>query len=134
MNSMRTSIYLLILFFSFPILCQTNLNYLKNKILSKTVDSGHYAKFNINNISTFIYNNGNTEISPDHHAWTEFPKGSKKSIVYESGFLWGGIINGDVHVSGSTYSQGLLGGKILNYGSPQDPEDLSARVFRVRPG
>jgi len=101
--------------------------------LNRTNQNHYFSKFNINNISTFIYNNGNTELSPEHGAGTEFPKGTGKTLVYQSGFLWGGKINGDIHVSGSTFRQGLQGGKILDEGSPQNLENPSVRVFRVRP-
>ncbi len=56
-----------------------------------------------------------------------------KAVVFESGFVWGGMINGEIRVGGSTYSQGLLGGRILENGKPEDPNSESVRVYRVRP-
>ena len=43
------------------------------------------------------------------------------------------IVGGEIRVGGSSYSSGLRGGRILEDGTPQDPEDPSVRVYRVRP-
>lgn len=34
-------------------------------------------------------------------------KGSNKAVVYESGFVWGAKVNGEIRVSGSTHNQRL---------------------------
>ncbi len=101
--------------------------------LTKTNVLHHYSKFNINNISTFIYNDGDSDISLNNDSGFEYPKGSNKTVVYESGIVWGGIINGKIHVGGNTYNQGILPGKVLQDGSVQDPNGESVRVYRVRP-
>ena len=74
---------------------------------------------NINNVSTLIYNDGNSDIDPSGNSGAIFPKGSGKAAVFESGLLWGAKIAGDpqVRVGGSAYRQGFQPGKILADGS-----------------
>ncbi|MCB9248342.1 MAG: hypothetical protein H6613_07245 [Ignavibacteriales bacterium] len=105
----------------------------KTSNLNKTNVVEHYSKFNINNISTFVYNNGSSDLAPNGHSGFIYPRGTNKGAVFQSGLVWGGKIDGKILVGGSTYSQGLLGGKVLANGTPQDPSDESVRVYRVRP-
>lgn len=93
--------------------------------LSKVDADPSIYKFNVNNISTFIYADGRADVDGNNSGF-EYPKGSNKFAVYESGFNWGGVINGEVRFGGSTFPSGLVHGKI-----GQDPED--SRMFRVRP-
>ncbi|MFC2133493.1 T9SS type A sorting domain-containing protein [Bacteroidota bacterium] len=93
-----------------------------------------YARFNINNISTIIYNDGRM----DHNIETgeaafEYPKGSSKTAVYQSGFFWGGgILQLGYLIGGSIYRTGLKPGRILPDGTPEDPNSERVRVYRVR--
>ncbi|MFC2133494.1 T9SS type A sorting domain-containing protein [Bacteroidota bacterium] len=98
-----------------------------------------YAIFNINNISTVIQNNGQS----DHYArfpnggWRGynflFPKEKKLSMIYSGGFVFGGKVNGEIRVGGAHLGSGLTPGKILNDGSAQDSYHNSVRAYRVRP-
>ncbi|MFZ1289822.1 MAG: T9SS type A sorting domain-containing protein [Melioribacteraceae bacterium] len=101
--------------------------------LGKITSEKDRTKFNINRISTFIYNNGDTDISPDGNSGFEYPKGENKAAVFESGLIWGGKIDDQIYVGGSAYSQGLLPGKVFDNGTTQNPNDESVRVYRVRP-
>lgn len=90
---------------------------------------------NINNLSTQIYNDGNSDITPDGNSGVVFPKGSGKTAVYESGLLWGAKVAGDdqVRVGGSAYRQGLQPGKIISPGVAESPDLPKNRIYRVRP-
>lgn len=90
---------------------------------------------NINNISTQIYNDGNSDIDPSGNSGLVFPRGSGKTAVFESGFLWGAKIAGDpqVRVGGSAYRQGLQPGKIISPGVAENPDLPKNRIYRVRP-
>jgi len=101
--------------------------------LSKTNETVNYSFFDVNNISTYIYNNGEADTKPDGNSGFVFPKGTNKRAVYTSGLVWGGKINNEVRVGGSTYRSGLLPGKISPDGTAQDYILPSVRVFRVRP-
>jgi len=103
--------------------------------LKKTEGSPSRTFMNINNVSTYIYNDGNSDIDAAGNSGAVFPKGSGKAAVFESGLLWGARIEGDpqVRVGGSAYRQGLQPGKILPGGSPEDPELDKNRIYRVRP-
>lgn len=91
-----------------------------------------YAKFNINNLSTWIQNNGSTDVNVNGSSGFIFPKGSGRTAVYQSGFLWGGTVDGEVRVGGSTYYQGTVPGLIQANGTPINPFDPTVRIYRVK--
>ncbi|MFA7421770.1 MAG: T9SS type A sorting domain-containing protein [Melioribacteraceae bacterium] len=91
-----------------------------------------YSKFNINRISTYIYNDGIADIQQNGNTGFEFPKGSSKGANYCGGFIWGGKIDGAINVGGAAYRAGLSPGKILSNGKAADPGSDNSRVFRVR--
>ena len=109
------------------------LNSLNKQADNSSFNSYTVTKFNINNISTFIYSNGEMDQKPIGVSGFEYPKGSGKTAIYSSGLIWGCEIDGKIHVGGSTYAQGLQPGRILADGTPQNPEEESARIYRVRP-
>ncbi len=90
---------------------------------------------NINNLLTQIYNDGNSDITPDGNSGVVFPKGSNKTAVFQSGLLWGAQVAGDpqVRVGGSAYRQGLQPGKIISPGVAENPALDKNRIYRVRP-
>jgi hypothetical protein len=98
-----------------------------------------YKKFNINDISTWIKNDGGADINPNGNSGFEYPRRSGKTAIFQSGLLWGGKVNGEVRVGGSTYRQGTVPGRILNSGVPanqligEDPNLEHVRCYRVRP-
>jgi hypothetical protein len=90
----------------------------------------------INNISTVLRDNGTADINDQQtSAGFVFPKGSNKTCVFESGFIWGAKVGSDPQprVGGSTYSSGLQPGKIVSPGVAEDPNLAKNRVYRVRP-
>jgi len=97
----------------------------------------HYSKFNINKISTYIFNNGEADININGNSGFVYPRnlighyGSLTSI-FQSGFLWGAKINGQIRTGGSAYRSGLTPGRILNHGKAENPNSVSVRVYRVR--
>jgi len=91
--------------------------------------------FNVNSVSTWLYNNGDSDIKPDGNSGFVFPKGSNKTVVFESGFVWGADVNGQKRVGGGTYNQGLLPGSIIGTGASAVREDENldhVRIYRVR--
>ncbi len=112
-----------------------------------TIDTVRLSKayFDINNISTVFWNNGYADIdtggylaassqfSNGVHQVFSYPKGSGKIAMYQSGFLWGAKVSGQIRVGGSTYSSGLQPGKILSPGVAENPNLLKNRIYRVRP-
>ncbi|KAF0152142.1 MAG: hypothetical protein FD143_1359 [Ignavibacteria bacterium] len=91
-----------------------------------------YSKFNINRISTYIYNDGIADVQLNSNSGFEFPKGSNLHTNHYGGFIWGGKVNGKITAGGSSYRSGLRPGKILPNGKADDPNSDMARVFRVR--
>ncbi len=89
----------------------------------------------INKISTTVYNNGKTDIDNSGNSGFEYPKGSGRFCVFQSGFLWGARVPGDpqVRVGGSAYGTGLQPGKILADGTAENSNNANVRLYRVRP-
>jgi hypothetical protein len=95
------------------------------------------AFMNINFISTIIKNDGISDINIGEDAsGLIYPKGSGKTAIYTSGFLWGGIVNDpdelDPHIGGTVYRTGLQPGWIDGAGNVIT-EDPRVRIYRVRP-
>ncbi|MBL1215336.1 MAG: T9SS type A sorting domain-containing protein [Ignavibacteriae bacterium] len=106
-----------------------------NSNFNKVNGSPSRTFLNINNISTQMVNDGDSDLKADGNSGFIFPKGSGKAAVFESGFLWGAFIGDDpqVRVGGSAYRHGIQPGKILPDGSPEDPNLPKNRIYRVRP-
>jgi hypothetical protein len=135
MNS-KTSKFLFLFFISISVLLfAEDGNKKDSKSLNKTQGTPVRTFLNINGLSTQIYNDGNSDITPDGNSGVIFPKGSGKTAVFESGLLWGAQVAGDpqVRVGGSAYRQGLQAGKILSPGVAEDPALAKNRIYRVRP-
>src|SRR3990172_3793989 len=107
-----------------------------NARLNKTAGAPALKNFNINQISTPLRNDGQSDIHPSGNSGFEFPKRSGRTAVYQSGFLWGGKVGGETRVGGSVYRQGTIPGKILNSGVPanqliaEDPDASNVRMYR----
>jgi hypothetical protein len=110
----------------------------KKTSLLKSYEYNSFTHLNINRISTWIYNDGTADININGNSGFEFPKGSGKAAIFQSGFLWGGKVNGQIRVGGSAYRSGLKPGRILNSGVPWNQlqtesfSDPQARIYRVR--
>jgi len=105
----------------------------KNNSLKKTNGLPNWTKLNINNISTYFRNNGDSDLDNNSQSGFVYPKGSGKTCFFQSGFLWGAKINGaEVKVGGSAYSSGMQPGRILSPGVAEDPNLGKNRIFRVR--
>jgi hypothetical protein len=108
----------------------------KNKQLNKPTGQPIRAYMNINNISTVIKNAGTSDIDVfESNAGLVFPKGSAKTAIFESGLVWGAMIEGDpqVRVGGSTYREGVQPGAILSDGTVEATDAPHVRIYRVRP-
>ena len=86
----------------------------------------------INNISSWFYNNGSSDLNQKGSSGLIFPKGSGKTAVFQSGLVWGAKIDGTVEVGGSTYWQGTIPGYIKSDGTAANPSDPAVRIYRVR--
>lgn len=111
----------------------------KSNTLNKITGSPVYKKFNINRISTFFKNDGESDINPNGNSGFEYPRRSGKTAIFQAGLVWGGKVDGQIRVGGSSYRQGTVPGKILNSGVPasqligEDPNLANVRNYRVRP-
>jgi hypothetical protein len=92
------------------------------------------AYLNLNSISTVFKNTGHSD-GDRGNLKLKYPKETGKTAVYVSGLIWGVKIPGDpqVRVGGSTYLEGLQGGKIISPGIAEDPNESHVRIYRIRP-
>lgn len=108
-----------------------------HRIIYKTNDSQLASTYlDINNLSALQSNQGYSDYNQNPNLeGTEFPKGSGKTAVFESGFLWGGYVGNDpqVRVGGSAYISGIQPGPIDITGNPANPDDPKYGIYRVRP-
>jgi len=128
-NLVKYFIYMLVLTLPFALFAKGGDG--KNQ-LRKTQGSPSYTRFNINNVSTYIYNHGSSDIQPNGNSGFIFPKFSNKAPFFQSGFLWGGKIDGQIRVGGSVYRQGTRPGRILENGTAANESDPDVRIYRVR--
>ncbi len=107
--------------------------YFNSKILTATNDHSMYVS--ISNALIWVGNNGMCSHNPISDAAGFFwPGGVNATItaIYEEGLVWGGIVNNEVRVGGSTYRHGLQAGPILEDGTAANPADSAYRVYKVR--
>lgn len=106
-------------------------NQTNNKITAQP--SPTITKFNINNVSTWFNANGDSDLDNAGNPGFIYPLGSGKTAFFESGFLYGGEINGEWRVGGSTYNHSQVPGRIMPDGTAESPDAEVARIWRVRP-
>ena len=137
--SSKTIKYLLVFLMSILIFTTDQLQAEGNKKdggnkLSKTNAQTASTYLDINNISSFFYNNGISDIASSGNSGFVYPKGSGRTAVFTSGLLWGAKVSGfaDPRVGGTAYRTGLVPGKVLADGTADDPALDKYRIYRVR--
>ena len=105
-----------------------------NNALNKGNTYVALTSLSINNISTYFYNNGISDISAQGNSGLVYPKGSGKTAAFTSGLLWGARVAGDLdpRVGGTAYRTGLQPGQVKPDGTADDPNLDKYRVYRVR--
>jgi len=89
----------------------------------------------INEIKMWIGNNGMSAHNPiTDDAGFFWPGGENAEIpaIFADGLVWGGKIENEIRVNGSTYRYGLQPGKILENGEPDDPKMPQYKIFKIR--
>lgn len=106
----------------------------RNALPKTTADQVALTSLNINNISSYFFNNGISDIAASGNSGLFYPKGSGKTAVFTSGLLWGARVVGDPdpRVGGTAYRTGLQPGKVLTNGTADDPTLSVYRIYRVR--
>ncbi|MFA7421249.1 MAG: T9SS type A sorting domain-containing protein [Melioribacteraceae bacterium] len=128
-NLVKYFIYMLVLTLPFALFAKGGDG--KNQ-LRKTQGSPSYTRFNINNVSSYIYNDGRSDIQPNGNSGFIFPKFSNKAPFFQSGFLWGGKVDNQIRVGGAVYRTGTRPGRILENGTAASESDPDVRIYRVR--
>lgn len=137
--SSKTIKYLLVFLTSILLLTTTQLQAEGNKKdngnkLNKTNAQTASTYLDINNISSFFYNNGISDIASSGNSGFVYPKGSGRTAVFTSGLLWGAKVSGfaDPRVGGTAYRTGLVPGRVLADGTADDATLEKYRIYRVR--
>ncbi|MGE5353732.1 MAG: T9SS type A sorting domain-containing protein [Acidobacteriota bacterium] len=102
------------------------------KSLRKTMGVPTYTRLNINKLSAYLWYDNTADNNELGNSGLIYPRGSNKAVDYMQGFVWGGKIDGEVRVGGSTYQSGLQPGKIISPGVAEDPDADNVRIYRVR--
>lgn len=93
----------------------------------------HYDFLSINNFKMWISNDGRSE-SPDYGwagaLWKNLYD-SVKSVLFRDGLLWGGLVQGNTHINGSSYTTGIAPGNIIN-NQPADPYTKNYAPFKIK--
>ncbi|MGE5430957.1 MAG: T9SS type A sorting domain-containing protein [Syntrophomonadaceae bacterium] len=100
--------------------------------MRKTKGVPTYTRLNINNLSAYLWYDNTADNNELGNSGLVYPKGSNKAVDYMQGFVWGGKVNGEVRVGGSTYQSGLQPGKIISPGVAENPDADNVRIYRVR--
>jgi len=88
-----------------------------------------------NEIFMWIGNNGMGSHDPRTDGSGFFwPGGENATIpaIFADGLVWGGKVNGEIRVNGSTYRYGLTPGYILSSGLPSDPFEIKSKIFKLK--
>lgn len=88
-----------------------------------------------NEIFMWIGNNGMGSHDPrTDGSGFYWPGGEDATIsaIFEDGLVWGGKVNGEIRVNGSTYRYGLTPGYILPSGFPSDPFEVKSKIFKLK--
>ena len=104
----------------------------KADALSRTFGEPTQTHFNINLISTWLYNDGISDINPDGNSGFVYPKGGNRAVFFTTGLIWGAVVDEVIKVGGTAYRTGMTPGNVVN-GVPADPLAEDVRIYRVRP-
>lgn len=128
------------------ILTRALLCFLALSFATSHAQSTRYALLNINNLTSWLRNNGISNRSPQNNFGSRFPRGTA-NVVYQDGFVWGGKAYVDaartqpapfnqlIRVGGATYRSASRAGRIIGFGAnavAADSNAAAARVYRIR--
>jgi hypothetical protein len=104
----------------------------KGSRLQKITVKGDAVVFDVNNISTYIRNNGSFNRNPTTgNSGFEWRKGTGNTAIYASGLWLGGLINHQPHVAIAEYSYEFDAGPM---GTGIDPTSDRYRIYKIRKG
>jgi hypothetical protein len=99
---------------------------------SRTNPEDASQRIDINNISMVVKNTGSFAYDTQNGAaGLEFPKGTGKTAVFAAGLWMGAIVNGNVRVSVSEYSDDFKPGAIIGLGAGATPDTPSKPEYHV---
>lgn len=131
--------YVLLILFIFgmyaSILAEGTEDEKKNKRFNKVTVNDDYEWIVPNQALMWLSNNGDGSHDPTTNGpGLYWPGGleANLSVIFEDGLIWGGVVQGEIRVGGSTYRHGLQAGKILAPNDPDDAEKDKYRIYRIK--
>ncbi|MFH1198015.1 MAG: T9SS type A sorting domain-containing protein [bacterium] len=100
-------------------------------------DKDNYNYIAANEIKMWIGNNGLSSHDPyTDNAGLLWPggEGGDISAVFADGFCFGGKLNNEIRVGGSTYRYGLQAGPIISPWNAANPSDPNYKIFKAKNG
>ncbi len=92
-----------------------------------------YDTIAVNNCKMWVSSNGDGSFDPNvYRAGFYWPKDSSTTAVFEDGLVFGGKVDGEIRVGGSTYKHGLQAGAILPDGTAPNPKDSTYKIYKMR--
>jgi hypothetical protein len=98
----------------------------------RTLVNDQWDFVGVNRMLLWVSNNGGMAFDPvtvGHGL--EWPRGSGRYLAFMQGLVWGGLVEGEVRIGGSTYNHGWQAGVIRDDGTA-DPTLPEHRIFRAR--
>jgi len=109
----------------------------KKNNINKTNTTDFYDFISVNQCKMWMANSGDNSHDPiadgSGFFWPGGPL-ARISIIFEDGFIFGGTVDGEIRVGGSTYRQGIQAGKILADGTADNPNLDKYRIYKIRRG
>lgn len=97
-----------------------------------TLKNDQWDFMGVNRMLMWVSNNGAMAFNPlTVGRGMEWPRGSGRYLASMQGLVWGGLVEGEVRVGGSTFNHGWQAGVIREDGTT-DPSLPEHRIFRVR--
>jgi hypothetical protein len=103
------------------------------KTAAGTTVNDHFRFMDINRIGLWLGNNGCSAHNPHSDgSGLRWPLPENRYLIFQNGPVWSATLGRQLHVGGSTYSQGLQAGAVdPATGQPDDPADPRHRVYLV---
>ena len=105
-------------------------------VITHTIDTNQTVDYiSANEIFMWIGNNGMGSHDPRSDGsgfYWPGGKGATIPAIFADGLVWGGKVNGEIRVNGSTYRYGLTPGYILPSGLPSDPLEIKSKIFKLK--
>ncbi|MBE0643201.1 MAG: T9SS type A sorting domain-containing protein [Bacteroidetes bacterium] len=120
--------FIIVIMISFTAVCMG-----QSRVASSSVMTNDQWDFiGANRMLMWVGNNGGLSFNPTTGGpGLEWPRGSGRYLAFMQGLVWGGLVQGEVRIGGSTYRHGWQAGVILADGTADDASLPEHRIYRA---